>query len=70
MTARETFIELLDILHDWEVEGLSPSHPAHPCLSCPDSMGDPELCRGCPDVDLCPGLHPLIAKERAHSPGT
>lgn len=62
MATRESFVELLDILHDWEVEGLL---SVHPCLGCPDAMGDPELCRGCADFDLCPSLHP-IAKRRVH----
>lgn len=56
MTTREELCEILDILHDFEVEGLG---SAHPCLGCLASMEDPETCRGCADVDLCPSLHPL-----------
>lgn len=65
MTTQEELCEILDILHDFEVGGLGSDHP---CLGCPDAMGDPELCRGCSDVYLCPGLQPIV-REVTGEPG-
>ena len=57
MLSREEFFSLMDAVYV-ETTTVVELPDIHPCKACPAFYWDPEYCRGCADVDLCPGLHP------------
>ncbi|GAG60531.1 unnamed protein product [marine sediment metagenome] len=58
MLSKKELHDILDSVHQLEeIENV------HPCLGCDSLQGDPEECRGCADVDLCPSLQPMVSRD-------